>query len=180
MALESLFAIVPDTPPETPVVFASRHGETQRSLTLIHELQKEGNVSPQSFSLSVHNATAGLYTIARTCHANVTALAGGNATGAALLSEAFSLLTDGAPSVLVVACDELLPDCYVPYADEPQAAFAWAAELTAGTSFVPATQVETAAAHELPELLTLLHFLLDEHQSAWRGGHGHAGWLRRV
>lgn len=161
MALEVLADIAKNLPTSTPIVFASRHGEALRSFGLIRELHTEGSVSPQSFSLSVHNATAGIHTIALGCHANVTALAGSQATGDALLTEAMGLLLDGAQSVLVVACDEPLPDCYRPYLDEPQAPFAWAAELIAGDQFMWRDTPSHPCTHALPELLATFLFLID-------------------
>ncbi len=179
MALESLFALPIETPVNTPVVFASRHGETHRSFALIRELETEGSVSPQSFSLSVHNATIGLYTIARASHANVTALSGCSATASALLIEAQGLLADGAPSVLVVASDEVLPDCYSAFADEPEASFAWAAELVAGNSITACTLSDSPHNPALPELLSLLHFLIDARQICWSHPGDHLGWRRQ-
>lgn len=178
MALECLAAVAHNTPVDTPIVFASRHGEALRSHALIRELLCEQSVSPQSFSLSVHNATLGLYTIATGCHANVTALAGVNATASALLTEAMGLLADGAASVLVVACDEVLPDSYAGYADEPQAPFAWAVELVAGNDFTPSIQSAVPAPRNLPELLDLFRFLIDPAQPAWHASSGAQHWQR--
>ena len=172
MAIESLAPLAAELAADTPVVFASRHGETHRSLALMRELLAEGNVSPQSFSLSVHNASVGLYTIARQCHANVTALAGGNATSTALLTEAIGLLGDGAPSVLLVACDEILPECYGAYADEPQATYSWAAELVAGHDFVLSPATQRTQTPELPDMLGLFHFLIDPTRSDWHARTG--------
>lgn len=180
MAIESLATIAMEAPADTPVVFASRHGETHRSIKLTQELIAEGGVSPQSFSLSVHNATVGLYTITRACRANVTALAGCQATATTLLTEALGLLADGAPSVLVVACDEMLPDCYKPYADEPQAPFAWTAELIAGNEFTPDTTALATASSTLPDLLALLRFLIDPQQTAWTDKFGAINWIRQA
>ncbi|MBS1157210.1 MAG: hypothetical protein H6R07_3134 [Proteobacteria bacterium] len=178
MALECLAAVSCDVPADTPVVFASRHGEALRSQGLIRELLDEESVSPQSFSLSVHNATLGLYTIANGCHANVTALAGSNATASALLTEAMGLLADGLASVLIIACDEMLPDCYASYADEPQAPFAWAAELVASDEFTPSIQPAVPASRNLPELLDLFRFLIDPQQPVWCASSGALHWQR--
>lgn len=43
-----------------PIVYSSRYGEIRRTLGLFDELGKYGDMSPASFSLSVHNATASL------------------------------------------------------------------------------------------------------------------------
>lgn len=160
MALEALHTVAGNLPNKTPIVYASRHGESIRSQELIEELLTENGVSPQSFSLSVHNAIIGIHTITQASRANVTALAGSHATGSALLTEATGLLASGNASVLVVACDEVLPDVYTPYVDEPQAPFAWAAELVPGHDFIWDTGFRPDETHRLPELLATLHFLI--------------------
>ena len=47
-----------------PVVFASRYGDAGRALELLAELARGEPVSPATFSLSVHNAVSGMYSIA--------------------------------------------------------------------------------------------------------------------
>ncbi|MDR0247059.1 MAG: beta-ketoacyl synthase chain length factor, partial [Burkholderiales bacterium] len=61
-----------------PIVFCSRHGEISRSLAIQQALAEEGQVSPQEFSMSVHNAIPGLFLIARQSRAPVVALASEN------------------------------------------------------------------------------------------------------
>jgi hypothetical protein len=61
------------------------------------------------FGLAVHNASAGLFSIARADRANHIALAAGPATIEHAVIEACGLLADGAPMVLLVACDAPLP-----------------------------------------------------------------------
>ena len=46
------------------IVFSSRHGEANTTVELLRSLAAEEELSPMSFSLSVHNATAGIYSIA--------------------------------------------------------------------------------------------------------------------
>jgi hypothetical protein len=55
---------------DVPTVFCSRHGEAARSVDLLLDLAKGEPLSPTSFGLSVHNATGGLFSIARRDHAN--------------------------------------------------------------------------------------------------------------
>ena len=44
-----------------PAVFSSAHGEIAKSLQMLENLQSGEELSPTAFSLSVHNAIAGLY-----------------------------------------------------------------------------------------------------------------------
>lgn len=109
-----------------PVVFCSRHGEVRRSLEILEPLMQNEPVSPATFSLSVHNAIGGIYSIALQDSAPVTALAAGADTAAHGIVEACGQLADGAGEVLVVAYDEPLPESYRQYRDEAEASYAWA------------------------------------------------------
>jgi hypothetical protein len=111
-----------------PTVFCSRHGEVARAVELLTELAQGEPLSPTGFGLAVHNASAGLFSIARGDRANHVALCAGTATVEHAVIEACALLADGAPMVLLVAYDAALPpvlshfeDC-----DEQPYAFAWA------------------------------------------------------
>jgi len=111
-----------------PTVFCSRHGDVARSVDLLRDLAQGEPLSPTAFGMAVHNASAGLFSIARTDRANHVALAAGSASVEHAVIEACSQLADGAPMVLLVACDLALPapfdgfeDC-----DGQPFAFAWA------------------------------------------------------
>ncbi|MBM3117139.1 beta-ketoacyl synthase chain length factor [Jeongeupia naejangsanensis] len=156
MTLETLYA--PDIAYHgQPLIHASRHGEATRTVPLLQALARDGAVSPQAFSMAVHNATAGLFTIATRTHAPVTAIAAGPETALAGLLEACSQLADGAASVLLCFSDEPLPALYQPYADTAEAPFALTLDLVAGDDFTLGTG---AACTEDATPLSLLHFLL--------------------
>jgi hypothetical protein len=106
-------ACLEDQPP-TPMIFASRHGSLDRTVTLLNDLAREEPLSPAAFSLSVHNAVPGLLSIARQDRSPATALAAGpDSLGAAIL-EAAGQLHAGASQTLVVYADS--PVCE-PYSD---------------------------------------------------------------
>jgi hypothetical protein len=111
-----------------PTVFCSRHGEVSRAVGLLGELARGEPLSPTAFGLAVHNASAGLFSIARADRANHVALAAGEATLEHAVIEACGLLADGAPMVLLVACDAPLPEVLSGFedCDEQPFAFAWA------------------------------------------------------
>lgn len=108
-----------------PLVFASRHGDVQRSFELLEQLARGEPMSPTHFGLSVHNAIAALYSIVRGERGNYLALAAGRATAEAALVEAAGLLADGAPEVLVVVYDARPPAAYASFLDEPDPFYAW-------------------------------------------------------
>lgn len=144
-----------------PMVFVSRHGDVARSVDLLTDLAKNQPLSPTSFALSVHNAIAAQYSITRGDTANVSVLANGRFSVEAGLLEAAGLWAEGHEEVLLVAYDVLLPSIYTPFADEPEADFAWAWRVKRGSEFsleLGAPGAPTKAA--LPEGLEVLRFVL--------------------
>ncbi|SMC18637.1 Beta-ketoacyl synthase, N-terminal domain [Andreprevotia lacus DSM 23236] len=135
MALETLYADA-ITYRGQPIVYASRHGETGRIVPLLQQLAAEGSVSPQAFSMAVHNAIPGLFTIAQRSNAPVTAIAAGPETAFAGLTEALAQLQEGAPSVLLCLADHPLPAVYAAFADAAEAPVACVLELAPGNDFV--------------------------------------------
>jgi len=127
MALEVAYECVGQHA-DVPTVFCSRHGEVSRSVELLGDLARGEPLSPTAFGLAVHNASAGLFSIARADRANHVALAAGAATIEHAVIEACGQLADGAPMVLLVACDMPLPAPYEAFedCDEQPFAFAWA------------------------------------------------------
>ncbi|MDR2015012.1 MAG: beta-ketoacyl synthase chain length factor [Azoarcus sp.] len=154
---------------DQPIVFCSRHGEVGRSLAIQQALAEVGQVSPQEFSMSVHNATPGLFLIARQSRARVTAVASENRLALSGMFEALSWLADGAPSVILVFCDAPLPALFQPFTDNEPACFAFALEMMAGNDYrlvhgdplPPGTQREKGTTS-----LSLLRFVLDETRNA--------------
>lgn len=111
---------------QIPMVFASRHGDATRSLSMLGDLVNQQALSPAGFALSVHNAVSAVYAIARGDKGNAVVVAAGRATVTAALAEASALLADGAPAVLVVCYDAPLPQAYACFHDEEACEFAWA------------------------------------------------------
>lgn len=162
-----------------PLVYISRHGEVGRTLGLLENLATGEPLSPTAFSLSVHNATAGLFSIHTGMTKNIHAIAAGPRELVAALLEALGLCTPQEPQVLCVFCDEPLPDIYQTFVNQPRAAYALALVLSRGHGFelnpTPATRVET---HE-PQALSLLQFLQQEQDHLLLGTRGNAWELRR-
>lgn len=126
MALEVAYQCLGDAQ-NVPTVFVSRHGEVARAIELFADLAQDQAVSPTTFGLAVHNASAGLFSIARKDQANHIALAAGSSSVEHAVIEACGLLADGAPQVLLVAYDCPLPPVFSSYQDcaEQPHAFAW-------------------------------------------------------
>jgi len=158
---------------DLPLVFISRHGETPRTLDILSDLANDEPLSPTQFSLSVHNAVIGLWSILRNETSEMTALA---ASGDGLehgMLEAAALLNEGAPAVLLVITEEQPPEAYAGWIHDVPFPYAlgllltpgdeWQLELNSGA--VPLSQTQW------PHALNLLRTLLTEQatcQHAWK------------
>ena len=95
------------------MVFASRHGDLQATVSLLSDLAKRELLSPATFSLSVHNAHAGILAQCVGAHGSHTAIAGGAQSLHAGLLEAYARIASGeAEQVLLVFADVAAPDFY--------------------------------------------------------------------
>jgi hypothetical protein len=159
---------------DVPTIFASRHGEASRSVDLLLDLVSGQPLSPTSFGLSVHNATGGLFSIARRDHANDIALAAGQSTVEHAVIEACGLLAFGEPRVLLVVYDGPLPEVYAAFQDCREQPFAWAwllqgpAEDVLSLSWSAAPARDCANFRELPAGLEVLRFYLRKDTSLQR------------
>ena len=112
MAFHVASKCLPDE--ETPIcIFCSRYGEYGRAFEILSDLSRGEPISPNSFSLSVHNTTSSLSSIARNDRSHSTSIAAGAATLEAGFLEARSLLSEApAAAALLVYYDEPLPALY--------------------------------------------------------------------
>jgi hypothetical protein len=117
------------------LVFASQHGELSYTVSLLRSLAAREPLSPNAFSLSVHNGAAGLFSILRGDRSASTALAAGDETlGAALAEARCQLDADPAQPVLVVYADNSFPEEYRPFAEGAQSGRALALLLDEGAA----------------------------------------------
>lgn len=101
-----------------PLVFSTAHGESSKSLEMLEELANNGEISPTAFSLSVHNAISGLFSMAYSNHAEMTVIAPAEDGIAPAFIEALGLLHENNDEVLLVFYDEPLPDFYLSSTDD--------------------------------------------------------------
>lgn len=173
MALEVAYECL-GTRAEVPIVFCSRHGEVSRSVDLLRDLAAGEALSPASFGLSVHNAAAGLFSIARGDKANNIALSAGQSSIEHAVIEACGLLADGEKAVLLVAYDCPLPDIYAAYQDCDEQAFAWAWLIeppqldVISLAWSAAPDADDDVAENLPAGLQILRFHLRKDRSMAR------------
>jgi hypothetical protein len=95
------------------LVFASRHGEFDRTLAMLEQIVDQDGPSPADFSLGVHNALAGLLSVSTRNRAGHIALAAGiDSFGFGLMESAACLLEQPEQPVVLVYYDADLPSGY--------------------------------------------------------------------
>jgi hypothetical protein len=163
-----------------PTVFSSAHGEICKSLEMLKAIQAGDEISPTAFSLSVHNAIAGLFSMAYANQLELTVIAPGLEGIAPAFIEALGLLQEGADEVLLVLYDEPIADFY-PFSPfnlnaHNTCALALRIALTGGglpLQFCRSAESRDDGEHPV-QLLTFLRFLLAEDQSLSLGHQGHS------
>jgi len=95
-----------------PIVFSSTHGELAKSFRMMEMIENGEEISPTAFSLSVHNAIAGLFSIVYKNRLQSVVLAAGEEGIGVAFIEATGLLKEGHNEVIIVFYDEPLVDFY--------------------------------------------------------------------
>lgn len=99
-------------------VFCSQHGELHRTVALLQSIVENELVSPMAFSLSVPNTAAGLYSISQQdTSASTTLSAGADSFEHALIEAAMLIKDKKEEKVLLVCCEQLLPEVYNQFAE---------------------------------------------------------------
>ncbi len=125
LALSAAMACGP-LPAACRVVYASQHGEIQRTTQMLEALVRGEPPSPTAFSLSVLNATPGVLSISRDDHSAINAIAASDDTLGYALLDAWTQHAESPDApLLVIHAFEAPPACYGPTArqsgDSPHA-----------------------------------------------------------
>lgn len=123
-------AFAADAPPQCHSIFASRHGELNRTIGLLEDIIAKQPLSPTAFSQSVHNTASGLFGIVSGNRQASTSIAAGSETLAQAMVEAYAQLASGDAPVLLVYGDDPVPPIYDAYTDELEYPLALAMLLT--------------------------------------------------
>jgi hypothetical protein len=168
-----------------PVIFSSAHGEICKSLEMLKIIQSGEPLSPTAFSLSVHNAIAGLFSIAHENRQEITVLAPGIEGIAPAFVEGLGLLQEGAESVLLLLYDEPIADFY-PVAPfnlncvMPCAVALLLSQEGEGSHMALTRSGQLSEDGEQPaQLLAFLNFLLADSPILTLGNRGHCWTWRR-
>ena len=101
IAFATALNCIKNTALATNCVFASQHGELERTVKILNALAASNDVSPTDFSLSVHNTALGLFSIhTGNKQPAVTVAAGSDTFGYALLEA--SILLSRFPEIPVL------------------------------------------------------------------------------
>lgn len=171
VALATAMPLLDDST-RTPAVLVSRHGDLNRTVTLLTDLAAGEELSPTHFSLSVHNAIGGLLSITRGDPSSITALACGVDDVSTALLEAHAILTErDCGQVLCLVYDEPVPGVY--RGSTPVLpAHPYAAAFLLGVADASASDIRVdlrlkradpaAGEGEEPQALTLVRWLLSD------------------
>jgi Beta-ketoacyl synthase, N-terminal domain len=169
-----------------PVVFSSAHGEIGKSLAMLKTIQADEELSPTAFSLSVHNAIAGLYSIAYGNSQEITVIAPGLDGIAPAFIEAVGMLHEGTDEVMIILYDEPIADFYPTAPFKLTMAFpcVLALRIALGGDGLAVQFCHSVASRDDGEhpaqILGLLRFLLARELSLSLGNHGHSWtWLKK-
>jgi hypothetical protein len=99
-----------------PSIFCSTYGETQRTYGILSDIAQQQEISPTAFSLSVHNAISGQFTIFFNNTHATTAMAPSENDYLIAFADALGQLNENAKSILLVFYEEALPEFYQPFA----------------------------------------------------------------
>ena len=105
---------------QEPVVFSSFMGEIERTQGILGAIAANQPISPAAFSLSVHNAIGGQWSLAHGITAPMIALAPPANSPVSALLEAEGMLFEGEyPAINVVYYEEPYPEFYTPFLQGP-------------------------------------------------------------
>ncbi|MCE1229704.1 MAG: beta-ketoacyl synthase chain length factor, partial [Firmicutes bacterium] len=167
-------------PGDRRTVFASRHGELERTVTILNDLATGTELSPTLFSLSVHNAVAGLWSILQGNHGPSTALAAGTSTfGWGILDAFFALNQSPHEPVLYVFGEDRIPELYQPFLPGNEPAHAMAFLVGRPAAFTLTVTWNDEPQSDLSSEAQSLHFLQSltcAESLPWRGREGAWNW----
>jgi hypothetical protein len=159
-------------------VFASQHGDPARTLPVLEDLARGLEASPTQFSMNVHNAIAGIWSIARKDPSPSTSLAAGAETfGWGLVEACAQYQEDPSQPLLYVFGDDQLPDLFQRFDSRPTPLHAIALLIGAGATMRLEVARDPEAAGPSSSHAQSMHALLGA-RAPWQGERG--AWSFRV
>lgn len=94
-------------PSDVFTVFASQHGELNRTVNIVNDLVQNEDISPKDFSLSVHNASLGLFSIFNKNKNVGTSIAANHDTFGFALLESYNILKNNPDKKVLLTCFDM-------------------------------------------------------------------------
>jgi hypothetical protein len=167
-------------------VFGSRHGSINESIGLLEAVVRREKLSPAVFSHTVHNAQAGLFSIAAGNREASSSLSARGDSFACSWIEALTFLErEPAKPVLLVVGDVPLAETFAPLVDEPSAPYALACLLRPAAPGEPGVALSLAEQEQpqpqspWPAALSFLRWWLGDEASLALGEAGTRYAFRR-
>jgi len=145
-------------------IFCSQHGEIVRTREILRSISEGAEISPTAFAQSVHNTGSGLYTIIARSNAPSTSIASGANTFAFAWIEAKAYLANNpAHKVMLVNCDEVIPEEYQRYSERVHCDHALAIILSvADEGGIELNRASPGAENRLPQGPQFLAWVLSD------------------
>ncbi|UJF22509.1 beta-ketoacyl synthase chain length factor [Shewanella sp. OMA3-2] len=102
----------------TRSIFASRHGELNRTIGLLEDVVAKQPLSPTAFSQSVHNTGSGIFGILSANKTSSTSIAAGAQSLPQAFIEAYGQLAEQPQPVLLIFADDPVPPVYNEFFNE--------------------------------------------------------------
>lgn len=135
------------------IIFSSRHGDFNRSFSLMDSLAKTGEVSPADFTLSVHHGLVGLLSIAQGNRKGHTAISAGTESFCYGLLEAIACLkANPKERVVLLHCDDPLPEPFKHFNEQDEQSIAIALLIEPGNQFSFSTTSSQGKQTNMPAL----------------------------
>ncbi|WP_299493315.1 beta-ketoacyl synthase chain length factor [uncultured Shewanella sp.] len=107
-------------PAQCRSIFASQHGEINRTMSLLSDITNAQSLSPTSFSQSVHNTASGMFSILTKNKAASTAIAAGTESLSQAVIESYVQLHENPEPILLVYGDEPVPSIFQRFNTQPE------------------------------------------------------------
>jgi Beta-ketoacyl synthase, N-terminal domain len=168
------------------IVFSSRYGNVSQTLQLLQSMAVDEPISPTGFGMSVHNSLIGMLSIVAKNTESQSAVAAGVESFCLGLLEALALLNDNPEEpVLLIHCDDELPEFYASFQDKSVSQCALALLIHAPEKSREYLTLSFSGAPTAPAqgdpLASFLRFIIREDTSwSWSGRQGRWQCQRHV
>ncbi|WP_406020232.1 beta-ketoacyl synthase chain length factor [Succinivibrio sp.] len=127
------------------VIFSSASGELEHNYKVLKSTVQKTDVSPTDFSMSVHNAAVGNYTILSKRKIPSSSVSAGIDSFVMALTDAYAMIKTGAKNVLICDYDVTIPEFFKVYLDVayPTYPHALALLISSGDQFTVKTEDKT-------------------------------------